>query len=558
MAPLTTTRLSQSVSTGLGRHLVSPRKPRGKRKSQVLFKMPFQDSKRRELLANLERLMKGEEPEPKPQPSSTNHVKTEEDSTLDIFGRWYKLLKRPKTLELSAKRLHGSWKRLIPTLIRPQLDYRARTFGKTVDAPLETLSLCTKRCSPHKRVPVICLFFDQILSCPCSTLPQILVHHGLFPTAPSQPRLAISIELLSFYRALFERSRGATKALSSALHTHYWRRGFKMTNSQNLCDAASDMLYNGFDTLQVEIERHVDNTMQHGRNPPPPHAEIILPSHIDTPPPSPSDDVPSPRQASVEADTVPSASHIPPPPPENSRTIHPPPSVLSNRLRAIEENRVTIRKQDGEGFSAEVAPRRADGGSYPYYRYAPDFVHRPSYPPDPYWQELRQMPGPMHIAPYGHYYQHGAYGVEGTYRMPLQDAPGSFLSPYGGMYGRSASHPYMHGWDTPQPDLHRRGTLHEGMHGRMFYPEAGSSYSIREPMLPGYYYPESQRGRYGGRIPSAPVRGLHANEPALIPGSSEARVPPTGRTAEFTATRLPAAQPKNDVANGDPENVNLP
>ncbi|KAG2742874.1 hypothetical protein P692DRAFT_201724506, partial [Suillus brevipes Sb2] len=61
-------------------------------------------------------------------------------------------------------------------------------------------------------------------------LAQVLVHHGLFPTAPSQPRMAISIDLLAFYRALFERSCDAIHALASALKTHYSRRGFQMTH----------------------------------------------------------------------------------------------------------------------------------------------------------------------------------------------------------------------------------------------------------------------------------------------------------------------------------------
>jgi len=57
--------------------------------------------------------------------------------------------------------------------------------------------------------------------CQCATLPQLLVRSGLFPTAPFQPRMAVSVKLLAFYRALFERSCDAINALASALHTHY-------------------------------------------------------------------------------------------------------------------------------------------------------------------------------------------------------------------------------------------------------------------------------------------------------------------------------------------------
>ncbi|KIM56192.1 hypothetical protein SCLCIDRAFT_133154, partial [Scleroderma citrinum Foug A] len=52
-------------------------------------------------------------------------------------------------------------------------------------------------------------------------LPQLLIRNGLFPAAPFQPCIVVSVELLAFYRALFERSCDAINALASALHTHY-------------------------------------------------------------------------------------------------------------------------------------------------------------------------------------------------------------------------------------------------------------------------------------------------------------------------------------------------
>ncbi|KIJ09173.1 hypothetical protein PAXINDRAFT_37529, partial [Paxillus involutus ATCC 200175] len=61
-------------------------------------------------------------------------------------------------------------------------------------------------------------------------LSQVLVHSGFFPTAPSQPRMAVSIDLLAFYRTLFEWSCDAINALASALQTHYIRRGFQVLN----------------------------------------------------------------------------------------------------------------------------------------------------------------------------------------------------------------------------------------------------------------------------------------------------------------------------------------
>ena len=72
----------------------------------------------------------------------------------------------------------------------------------------------------------------KIKHCACHTLPQVLVLHGLFPTAPDQIRMAVSVELLDFYSALFERSCDAVNAMAAALNTFYNRRGLFLVNSK--------------------------------------------------------------------------------------------------------------------------------------------------------------------------------------------------------------------------------------------------------------------------------------------------------------------------------------
>jgi hypothetical protein len=52
-----------------------------------------------------------------------------------------------------------------------------------------------------------------------------LVEHGFFPTAPSQPNLAVLIDF-EFYYALFEQSADAVGAMAAALSKFYNRRGF--------------------------------------------------------------------------------------------------------------------------------------------------------------------------------------------------------------------------------------------------------------------------------------------------------------------------------------------
>ena len=72
----------------------------------------------------------------------------------------------------------------------------------------------------------------NMVSCACATLPQVLVDFGLFPTLPSQPQLAVSLDLLSFYQALFECSCNAINALAAAFYTHYMLCGFLMVNKK--------------------------------------------------------------------------------------------------------------------------------------------------------------------------------------------------------------------------------------------------------------------------------------------------------------------------------------
>jgi hypothetical protein len=94
--------------------------------------------------------------------------------------------------------------------------------------------------------------------------------------------MAVSVELLAFYQALFERSCDAVNALSHALHSHYTRRGFRMTDKNVSLPFLLDMLrltgtqgssiqdpfwlslgraIQWFDILQVELDRRLDNVV---------------------------------------------------------------------------------------------------------------------------------------------------------------------------------------------------------------------------------------------------------------------------------------------------------
>lgn len=279
---------------------MSPRKARDKRKTQTLIKIPGAEAKRRRLLAEMQQLMKprGEKSDPQVLPADLAHPGDCNDTAQHInvddahplHSEDVGMLEHPSldtpAIDTPVKRrilpdkstnsLYYSWTALVPTLVNHLLRYFGRTQGKTLEIIRPVISACeTTSCSP-KQTTLVCLFFDRfesidVLSCACSSLPQVLVHHGLFPTAPSQPRMAVSVDLLSFYRTLFERSCDAINALASALKTHYSRRGFQMTDAQG--GLIQDPFRRGlgyavqwFDILQVQVEQQLETLLQQSRD----------------------------------------------------------------------------------------------------------------------------------------------------------------------------------------------------------------------------------------------------------------------------------------------------
>ncbi|KAG2737671.1 hypothetical protein P692DRAFT_201672633, partial [Suillus brevipes Sb2] len=170
-----------------------------------------------------------------------------------------KALKRRIWPDRSTQTLYNSWSTLIPTLVEAQLQYSARTHGKPLEKIQKVISACSTLTCASKRTSLVCLFLD------------LLIHHGLFPTAPSQPRMAVSLELLSFYRALFERSCDAINALTYALKTYYSRRGFRLTDSKG--NEVREPFRRGlghavqwYDILQIEVERQIEDLLERYRD----------------------------------------------------------------------------------------------------------------------------------------------------------------------------------------------------------------------------------------------------------------------------------------------------
>ncbi|KAH6907830.1 hypothetical protein BKA70DRAFT_1104358 [Coprinopsis sp. MPI-PUGE-AT-0042] len=209
----------------------------------------------------------------------------------------------------AAQTAYDRWSATIPSLVDPLLRYQRATYRGAIPNIPDTLCCC--RSGPtcaFSHVTVRCLLQSdyrdvKVAICSCRTLPQILVEYGLFPTAPHQPRMAVGIEVLELFRALFERSSEATQALAHALNTYYARRGFYLYNSDD--ESTIEPFRKGlgyaiqwFDMLLVEVERQKEDAILRALD------VITLKSTQDnpmattTPPPnpprSPGDGKPSP------------------------------------------------------------------------------------------------------------------------------------------------------------------------------------------------------------------------------------------------------------------------
>ena len=68
--------------------------------------------------------------------------------------------------------------------------------------------------------------------CTCICFAEHLIIQGLFPTAPTQPKLAISITFLEFYIALFKWMGNAVMAIATTLSNFYERRGYPVEDKK--------------------------------------------------------------------------------------------------------------------------------------------------------------------------------------------------------------------------------------------------------------------------------------------------------------------------------------
>ncbi|KAF7972323.1 hypothetical protein HWV62_18424 [Athelia sp. TMB] len=162
------------------------------------------------------------------------------------------------------------WQENVEDMVDAYLSYTSRSLGKPAERA-EVIERQECGCDQFKESSMTCLYFDHfrkvtVPHCACQPLHLVLVLHGLFPSAPQQPKVAVSLELLGLYRAMFERSCDAVNALANALHTFYTRRGFHVLDDKGrrVLDPFRRSLSSAIqwhDTLQIEVQRRIDEAL---------------------------------------------------------------------------------------------------------------------------------------------------------------------------------------------------------------------------------------------------------------------------------------------------------
>ncbi|KZP33321.1 hypothetical protein FIBSPDRAFT_882070 [Athelia psychrophila] len=251
-------RKRQPVTGGYGQHYVSPKKARNSssKRTKIYLGDPAQREQLRSKLANIF------------SPSKTTETTVPiDDADPDWMNVDNDTVEVAEDAEDAGYHLYDKWKKIVPGLVDKYLRYMNATIGKPVGpgCPSEIpRSDCTCGHERAKMSRLTCLYYDhfravKVHSCYCQPIAQQLVKHGLFPSAPEQPQIAVALELLGLYHTLFERSCNAVNALAESLHSHYTRRGFHTVNEQG------DYIVNPWrrplgaaiqwhDTLQVEVQ----------------------------------------------------------------------------------------------------------------------------------------------------------------------------------------------------------------------------------------------------------------------------------------------------------------
>ncbi|KAL0061870.1 hypothetical protein AAF712_011246 [Marasmius tenuissimus] len=165
------------------------------------------------------------------------------------------------------------WNETMKLMVDPLLDYWDRTVGKyPEDVARPPSNPCSSGSCVVDIATIHTIYFnyhriETFHHCRCRMLPQVLVAHGLFPTSSSQPWMAISLDLLEFYRTLCQQSSDAVTALANALSSLYRGRGLRLlgTSGEAMQDPIRRALGNSlqwYDTLVNEVDQYVTQKIE--------------------------------------------------------------------------------------------------------------------------------------------------------------------------------------------------------------------------------------------------------------------------------------------------------
>ncbi|EMD40254.1 hypothetical protein CERSUDRAFT_46500 [Gelatoporia subvermispora B] len=302
--------------------------------------------------------------------SPSKATSTSRDSPPPRAKRW-----RPAP-ERVMRSLYDWWKDLLPNLVDPMLGYMQRSAGHPVGTCFFLVYCCKTVGCNAKAQDVLLLFWDyyenvSVPFCECIPLPHVLIASGMFPTAPSQPCTAVSIDLLDFYSALFEHSGDAITALARALCKFYTRRGWRGSPIADPFRKPLGHAVQWYNSLRIVIERRINAAIEAARS-------NIIGHHQSGPAASISATQTEPLQTSTdstcmdhptEPSSTPTHLHPSSPPTDDCRTRRTCSPILQQRCPACFGGD-TFGRRFGEGADMIVA---ADGNfSHRHMRNAGD------------------------------------------------------------------------------------------------------------------------------------------------------------------------------------------
>ncbi|EMD35682.1 hypothetical protein CERSUDRAFT_85646 [Gelatoporia subvermispora B] len=286
----------QPFLRGLGRHFVSPTK---RARGHIANQMPVQFLGRDLQLQALRRRLQGliDSPgagssspalDPFAEPSSDAFQDTScppssdppsgvdaSDAPSTSAATTPKKKRYRQPAPLTAQRLYGRWTGLLPLLATPLLEYLQRSAGRPVASTFTPMHMCLTGMCMVVHQDMNLLFWDHydtisVPFCECNPLPNVLVASGMFPTSPTLPRTAVSIDLLDLYLSLFERSGDAVTALARAIRQFYTKRGWRILDHKGepLTDPFRKPLGHAvqwYDSLRVLVERDIDRAIDKAR-----------------------------------------------------------------------------------------------------------------------------------------------------------------------------------------------------------------------------------------------------------------------------------------------------